>query len=218
MLEYQGKTSANDNIPGARIPDMVVDGDLFDKPGYLFRKLAPGDLKGLFLGEFTHCCQHMAGQGAACTRHGFLSENGGFYVVEKKETGEIVGQSWAWRGEDGAMVLDSLESLKGHFNEQSWTRLLQEMAGRIANQNDSVPDDATRNDATQNDATQNDATQNDATQNGAGRNDRVTALKVGTGGSTPALDFQKAADPSKPVDYNGYRDSNAQYVIWEAAP
>jgi ankyrin repeat protein len=114
--------------PNSQIPDIRIDGDAFDKPGYVLRKLESGDVKGLLLGEFTDCCQHIAGQGSECAEHGFLSSHGGFYVVEKQETGEITGQSWVWRGKDGELVLDSFESLKGHYNAQQVTNICEEIA------------------------------------------------------------------------------------------
>jgi hypothetical protein len=92
--------------------------------------LPDGDLRGLLLGEFTNCCQHLANQGADCAKHGFLSENGGFYVVAHKKTDQIVGQSWAWRGKKGELVFDSLESLSGQFNAQNWESIMHEFVAQ----------------------------------------------------------------------------------------
>ncbi len=114
-----------------RIPDIKIDGAVFDKPDYHFYKLPDGDMRGLLLGEFTNCCQHLANAGADCAKHGFLSEQGGFYVVAHKKTDEIIGQSWAWRGEQDELVFDSLESLSGHFNAQNWEKITSELATQI---------------------------------------------------------------------------------------
>ena len=114
--------------PNSQIPDIRIDGEAFDKPGYVLRKLESGDIKGLLLGAFTSCCQHIAGEGSECAEHGFLSPHGGFYVVEKQETGEITGQSWVWRGKNGELVLDSFERLKGHYTAQQVTTICAEIA------------------------------------------------------------------------------------------
>jgi hypothetical protein len=129
--EYSEKYAANDNKKGGAIPEITIEGKSFDKEGYRFRRLADGDVKGLLLGEFTNCCQHLGNQGSSCAKHGFLSENGGFYVVETEKTAEIVAQSWAWRGDKGELVFDSLESLSGHFNTQQWAALCTEFSVKL---------------------------------------------------------------------------------------
>lgn len=122
--QYEAKT-------GEKIPAITIDGAEFGKPGYVFRKLSDGDVRGLLLGEFTNCCQHLAGAGSDCARHGFTSENAGFYVVEEQKTGTIVAQSWAWRGRKNELVLDSLESLGAHMNAPRWKSLCREFAKQV---------------------------------------------------------------------------------------
>ena len=78
---YRKKHGAAGKKRDGRIPDINIDGSDFDLPGYRFYKLDDGDPRGLALGEFTNCCQHIAGAGADCAEHGFMSKNGGFYVV-----------------------------------------------------------------------------------------------------------------------------------------
>ena len=137
--EYAQRFGANDNPKDLqRIPDVTLDGSLFDKPKYNFRKLEDGDLRGLFLGEYTDCCQHLANQGAPCAEHGFLSENGGFYVVEDKETRNVVAQSWAWRGRNGELVFDSLESLRGHFDAAQWKSLFSHFCDAVRGQDTDI--------------------------------------------------------------------------------
>jgi hypothetical protein len=110
------------------LPDITIDGALFDKPAYNFRKLKDGDLRGLALGELTDCCQHLGDNGVGCTVHGFLSSSGGFYVLADKKTDQIVAQSWAWRGQQDEIVFDSLESLGGHMDTAQWSGLLANLA------------------------------------------------------------------------------------------
>ena len=123
------------DLNGAKEPsnlsDITIDGALFDKPKYNFKKLKDGDLRGLMLGELTDCCQHLGDNGAECAQHGFLSPHGAFYVVAEKETDQIVAQSWAWQGKNGEVVFDSLESLKGHMDTAKWSALLENLAGEF---------------------------------------------------------------------------------------
>lgn len=129
IKKYRKKYAVDDNQkPGGQIPDIRIDGKKFGKEGYRFYKLPDGDIRGLQLGEFTNCCQHLAGVGEDCAKHGFLSEAGGFYVVEEKESSDIVAQSWVWRGKKGELCFDSLESLPGHLDAQNWQNLAQAFA------------------------------------------------------------------------------------------
>jgi hypothetical protein len=43
----------------------------------------------------------------------------------------------------------------------------------------------------------------------------ISAIHIGKGGATPALDFANASALAQPVDYKGYRDSDKeQYLVW----
>ncbi len=67
-------------------------------------------------GRLTGCCQSLGDVGGDCVIHGLTSPNGGFYVVCKGDVknpdvqDEVLGQCWAWRSEDSAIVFDSIES------------------------------------------------------------------------------------------------------------
>jgi hypothetical protein len=113
------------------IPDVSIEGEAFDMPGAAFRRLDKDDARGLFLGELVDCCQSIGSVGAECAEHGFTSENGGFYVVENAK-GKIVGQTWAWRGDRGELVLDSLETLGHSVTEQQWKKLLDAFGEALA--------------------------------------------------------------------------------------
>jgi hypothetical protein len=99
--------------------------------GYTFRKLEDGNVKGLLLGAFTDWCQHLASAGAKCAEHGFISPQGGFYVLEDADGG-IVAQSWAWRGDAEELVLDSLEHLNGRMKPRNWEAIIGKMSEHIA--------------------------------------------------------------------------------------
>lgn len=165
----------------SNIPEITIDGARFGLEGAVFKKLANDDVRGLFLGELTDCCQSIGKAGSKCAMHGFASENGGFYAIENVR-GEIIGQSWAWRGTDGEMCFDSLETLGNRVTAEQWKQLLDETAKELA----------------------------------ARRDHGVTALHVGTGGATPdSIGRQFASHAAKPVDYEGYRDSEKQIRVWK---
>jgi hypothetical protein len=122
--KYEALYADNEGVkPNNRIPDIKINGKRFGKEGYRFYKLPDGDARGLVLGEHTNNCQHLASTGASCAKHGFLSEEGGFYVVAKEGSDEIVAQSWAWRGKKGEIVFDSLESLGDRMDNEEWLNL-----------------------------------------------------------------------------------------------
>lgn len=113
------------------IPDITIAGEEFGMPGARFRRLADDDFRGLYLGKLVDCCQHIDhSSGARCAEHGFLSPEGGFYVVETAD-GEIIGQCWAWRGTKGEMVMDSLETKGERISKKQWTALTAVIAARI---------------------------------------------------------------------------------------
>jgi len=118
-----------------RIPDITIDGEKFDLPGAQFRRLPSDDVRGLFLGKITACCQSIGGTGEGSAKHGYLSEHGGFYVVESSK-GSIIGQSWAWRGKKGELCFDSLETLGDRISPAQWTKLMQETAKELTARKD----------------------------------------------------------------------------------
>lgn len=90
-----------------RIADISLEVD-----NYKIYKITSDNYKGLFLGEYTNCCQHPRSVGSSCAFHGMFSPYGGFYVVEKN--GDIVAQSWCWVNEDNIFVFDSIEVLNNN--------------------------------------------------------------------------------------------------------
>lgn len=117
------------------MPEITINGERFDMAGATFRRLANDDVRGLFLGELTDCCQSIGGAGATCAEHGFTSKFGTFYVVET-DKGEIIGQTWAWRGVDDEICFDSLETLGKRITDAQWLALIKEVGKELTVQND----------------------------------------------------------------------------------
>ena len=76
---------------------------------YKLYKLNSNDIRGLFLGEYTNCCQHPRNVGRTCAFHGMYSPDSAFYVIEKN--GKIVAQSWTWVNRFRQVVFDSIETV-----------------------------------------------------------------------------------------------------------
>ena len=100
----------------------------FVKDEYRCYILSKDDPRGIFLGEYTGCCQHPSGAGAQCAEHGHCDPNGGFFVIEKR--GKIIAQSWVWR-RDEILVFDNVEGGYGDLQEIHDLYLLA--SKRIAN-------------------------------------------------------------------------------------
>jgi hypothetical protein len=116
---------------GANIPDISVKGDRFGLPGYVWRTANPKDPRVLLAGKIVNCCQHTTGHAAEAAIHSAQSPNGRCFFLEKEAKGSgapsLVAVSWAWRGGDGDLCLDSYES-KG---EPYRSRLPQIMAATV---------------------------------------------------------------------------------------
>lgn len=165
------------------IPEITLEGENFDIEGGKFYRLPANDVRGLFLGELTDCCQSVGGAGSDCAIHGYTSENGGFYVVENAR-GQIIAQTWAWRGERGEMCWDTLEMLGQNVRPAQWEKLLRAVADDLSRRQD-----------------------HDVTALTVGTGGDTPGLVLGKV-------FEQAQKPAKPRHYGGYRESQRQLLVW----
>ncbi len=171
------------------LPPVMIDGaDLGLKDCYLV-KLNKKDPKGAMLGHITACCQSLGRRGAAPTYHGIVSENGGFYVLCKGkppkdgntaliEPKNILAEAWGWVGQDGSIVLDSIESQpnirKSQENENKIIKMYSALAYKLVTEH-SVK--------------------------------RVILAGGRNGFLANLVGYAPTSNPVIPADYNGYRDS-----------
>jgi hypothetical protein len=94
------------------------------------RFLPRSDVRGLFLGHHTHCCQHPSGAGASSAYHGQESPRGGFFVVENGK-GEIVAQSWTWVADGGGLVFDNVEGITASNRAKEVSSIYQQAADHL---------------------------------------------------------------------------------------
>lgn len=101
-------------LNGTKKPDFYPSINI-EYEGYIGRFLKRSDPRGLYLGDYTNCCQHPTGAGEKCAIYGQVSYNSGFFVVEKNNT--ILSQSWCWYSNTG-FTFDNVES-KGLSPQQN---------------------------------------------------------------------------------------------------
>ena len=95
------------------------------------------DTAGLFLGEYTNCCQHPDGQGEACAWYGQEKPNSGFLVFED-DSRTIIAQSWTWINQSGDLCFDNCEALGLGQQEPTVILLYKEIAQKILEKMHSV--------------------------------------------------------------------------------
>ena len=118
--DYENFFLTNPPKASTELPSIEIE-----EGGYVFKKLYDHDFRGPFLGLYTDCCQHLHNAGSDCAKAGWIQAESGFYVVEKN--GKIVAQSWAWRGQGGELVFDSIEGL-GQVNVEAVASLYKKAA------------------------------------------------------------------------------------------
>ena len=108
MPEKTFERILDDIIPSAKemddLPDINFSINYKDNI-LTFQKLPAGDIKGLFLGKMTGCCQSVEGDAEKAVIAGFTRADAGFYTLTDKD-GKVKAQSYAWIGvRDGKKVL-----------------------------------------------------------------------------------------------------------------
>lgn len=108
------------------------------KSGDLSGRFLPReDVRGLFLGHHTNCCQHPTGAGATCAYHGQESPRGGFFVLENSK-GQIVVQSWAWVSDQAGLVFDNVEGMAARSQAADVRAIYQAAADELVGQFEQV--------------------------------------------------------------------------------
>jgi hypothetical protein len=87
-----------------------------NKKSYIGRFIPRSDPRGLLLGQYTNCCQHPFAEAKTSAFYGQTQPNSCFFVIENKNTKEILCQSWVWENESlsskfNTVCFDNVESL-----------------------------------------------------------------------------------------------------------
>lgn len=94
--------------------------------GLTGRFLPRQDGRGLFIGCYTKCCQHVGGQASDCSVHAQTSPYACNFVIELKD--QIVANSWVFEGEDERIVFDNVEGIKQMNYNDDIVKIIQEVA------------------------------------------------------------------------------------------
>lgn len=116
-------------IPSLQVPNFLPGIDA-TRDGIRAYFLPREDTRGLFLGEYTNCCQHPYGEGEACAWYGQEKPNSGFLVFED-DSRTIIAQSWTWINQSGDLCFDNCEALYLGQRERTVILLYKEIAQKI---------------------------------------------------------------------------------------
>ncbi|MBL0319451.1 MAG: hypothetical protein IPP74_09240 [Alphaproteobacteria bacterium] len=126
-------------VPNDRLPNNVIDGKKFGKPGYYLTKTPKDDPRGLIIGILLKCCQNATGKryvhgGHRAAVFSMTSEIGALYSIYKQRgkkpnlyTDKIYTSAFSWISEKGNLVFDSIESRLPRMN-QHWIEGFQQLA------------------------------------------------------------------------------------------
>ena len=90
------------------------------------------DPRGMFLGQYTDCCQHPKSLGRSCAYYGQKNSNSGFFVVLENE--QIIAQSWTWETPSG-VCFDNVEGKSLGNRSGSVFKVYQEAARQLLEKN-----------------------------------------------------------------------------------
>lgn len=99
---YEARFLASQALPDFH-PEVKVE-----LSGLTGQFLKRSDVRGIYLGHYTNCCQHPDNVGKSCAWFGQEDAHSGFFVVTDKK-GEILAQSWTWETEEG-VCFDNVEA------------------------------------------------------------------------------------------------------------
>ncbi|KTD43410.1 ankyrin repeat domain-containing protein [Legionella quateirensis] len=106
------------------IPDLFIDGQQIGYPGYYLKKLdtrtEEGAAYAACLDNITASFNYDRFDGIPdSAKHGISSPNGGFYVLYNQDgdtpklEDSVIAHAWAWRGDNGALCLETIEVFFG---------------------------------------------------------------------------------------------------------
>lgn len=82
----------------------------FTIDGLTMSVLPKNDIRNLYIGEITQCCQKLGGYAHDVCEEGWNDSNSVNYVFTKGSA--ILAHMWVWKAIDGSIVIDSIEGLK----------------------------------------------------------------------------------------------------------
>lgn len=94
-----------------KVFDLMKQHDLKDAPVSLGKETASimawNDLRQVFLGDYTHCCQRIDEAGESSMMFGLVSKHSGFFTIQRDN--KVLAQAWVWEAKADTLVLDNIE-------------------------------------------------------------------------------------------------------------
>ncbi len=117
--------------PDIGIPELKIDGTRFGLPGYTLRKMSYEDMRIMFMGDYTGCCERVGDHFEETVQHTVETRESGYYVLVDDDD-NIRLHSWVWRGEGGQLVIDGYESKDPAIQTSHLVALSSEIAQTLA--------------------------------------------------------------------------------------
>ena len=117
-------------LAGLKVPEPFDSSKRFEEGKYVGRFLPRGDVRTIFFGDYTDCCQHWGGAGQSCAVSTVMDPFSQLFVVED-DKGKIIGGSWTWENTEGSyreVCFDNIEAL-GELTSRPELNKIYEMAG-----------------------------------------------------------------------------------------
>ncbi len=112
------------------IPDIRIDGAKIGLPGYTLMRMPYDDLRIMFMGDYTGCCERVGDHFEDTVEHALETGESGYYVLMKGD--DIRLHSWVWRGEGGQLIIDGYESKDPHIKKGHMINLTKQIAETLA--------------------------------------------------------------------------------------
>lgn len=129
------------------LPEVYINGNAHEYPGYHILKLPVDDYRIFLLGYIVNCCQSIGRAAEQVVLDGWNMNDRGFYVLLKEfkrspnttplpeyllnpKNAAIVGQGYAWLSAIGNLVIDSFDLLRPEEHDIG-EKLIRELAHQI---------------------------------------------------------------------------------------
>lgn len=112
------------NNPNEHIVDLMPDLVLEDS-GLVLEKMSKTDIRNLYIGDITSCCQHLGGAGEDVCIEGWVDSHSSNYTFRQNTT--ILAHFWCFETDCGGLMIDSVEGLR-QASPEVIARLIKQFA------------------------------------------------------------------------------------------
>lgn len=110
--------------PNEHVVDLMPDLVLEDS-GLVLEKMSKTDIRNLYIGDITSCCQHLGGAGEDVCIEGWVDSHSSNYTFRQNTT--ILAHFWCFETKCGGLMIDSVEGLR-QASPEVIARLIKQFA------------------------------------------------------------------------------------------